>query len=162
MTSVPAERAPLALASPPGTAAGFPSRPGTVGSAVGLSSGGTARAPVSASPTSSRSFWSRSWPLGVWAAGESERALGVTDPGAVVIDEVMGMGLTMVGAPLSWPAALAGFLLFRMFDIVKPPPARALERLHGGWGIMADDFAAAIYAWAALTGWSAWRPPWLS
>ena len=80
--------------------------------------------------------------VGAWAATETERALGITDPGPVVIDEVMGMCVTLIAAPLSWPAALAGFLLFRVFDIVKPPPARRLERLHGGWGIMADDLAA--------------------
>ena len=100
--------------------------------------------------------------IGVWAATETERALGVTDPGPVVIDEVMGMGVTMVAAPLTWPAAVVGFLLFRVFDIVKPPPARALERLHGGWGIMADDFAAGLYAWAACRALRWLAPGWLS
>ena len=72
------------------------------------------------------------------------------------------MAVTMVAAPLTWPAAVVGFLLFRVFDIIKPPPARALERLHGGWGIMADDFAAGLYAWVALQGVLWLAPGWLS
>ena len=73
------------------------------------------------------------------------------------------MCLTLVGAPLTWPAALAGFLLFRVFDIVKPPPARWLERLHGGWGVMADDFAAGdLRVGGAGRRWSAWRPSWMA
>jgi phosphatidylglycerophosphatase A len=79
----------------------------------------------------------------------------------VVIDEVMGMCLTMVAAPVSWGVALLGFLLFRLFDVVKPPPARRLERLHAGWGIMLDDFAAALYAWIVLRMFVAWGPPWM-
>ena len=63
---------------------------------------------------------------------------------------------------MTWPAAVSGFLLFRLFDIVKPPPARRLERLHGGWGIMADDFAAGVYAWAALQGLIRLAPAWMA
>jgi len=87
--------------------------------------------------------------LGVWAAAVGERYAGREDPGLVVIDEVAGMLLTMLWVPLTWSTAVVGFLAFRLFDIVKPSPARNAERLHGGVGIMADDLVAAVYA--ALT-----------
>jgi phosphatidylglycerophosphatase A len=87
---------------------------------------------------------------GLWAAGRAERALGSKDPGPIVIDEVAGMALTALASPLT-PATLAvGFLLFRLFDIVKPPPARAIQRWPGGPGIMADDLVAGLYALAVL------------
>ena len=70
------------------------------------------------------------------------------------------MCVTLIAVPFTWPAALAGFLLFRVFDIVKPPPARQLERAHGGWGIMLDDLAAGVYAWAVLAGLIWLRPQW--
>ena len=127
----------------------FPVAPGTVGSAVGVVLWWALRA-AGATVLVEVAVAAALFVTGAWAASETERALGVTDPGPVVIDEVMGMCVTLIAAPLSWPAALAGFALFRVFDIVKPPPARRLERLHGGWGIMADDLAAALYAWGAL------------
>jgi len=81
--------------------------------------------------------------LGVRAAGRAEAAWGGKDPGAVVVDEVAGQWLTLVLLPPSWPVVLAGFALFRLLDITKPPPCRWLERhLPGGWGVMADDLAA--------------------
>jgi phosphatidylglycerophosphatase A len=67
-----------------------------------------------------------------------------------VIDEVVGMLITLAFVPVGWTGALAGFFLFRLFDVVKPWPARALERLHGGLGVMADDAMAAVYANASL------------
>ena len=88
--------------------------------------------------------------VGTWSASEAERHFGDTDPGPVVIDEVMGMLATLVLAPESWLAAGLGFFLFRASDIVKPYPANRLERLHGGVGIMADDLMAAVYANLAL------------
>jgi phosphatidylglycerophosphatase A len=127
----------------------FPVAPGTVGSAVGVVLWWALRA-AGATLAVELAVAAALFVAGAWAASETERALGVTDPGPVVIDEVMGMCVTLIAAPLSWPAVIAGFVLFRVFDIVKPPPARRLERLHGGWGIMADDLAAAIYAWAGL------------
>jgi phosphatidylglycerophosphatase A len=90
--------------------------------------------------------------LGAWSAHVAERHFNNTDPGPVVIDEVMGMVITLIWSPRTWPAAVAGFLLFRLFDIVKPYPANRLERLHGGLGVMADDAMAAIYANIALQG----------
>lgn len=127
----------------------FPIAPGTVGSAIGLGLWGAARA-SGAGVAAELLVAAALLVIGAWAATGAERHLGTTDPGPVVIDEVMGMCVTMVAAPFTWPAALAGFLLFRAFDIVKPPPARQLEACHGGWGIMLDDLAAGVYAWVAL------------
>ena len=84
--------------------------------------------------------------LGVWSAGVVERDLGRTDPGAVVIDEVAGMLVTLLWVPVGWMGIVVGFLVFRILDIIKPFPVRTAERLPGGWGIMADDVAAGVYA----------------
>lgn len=83
---------------------------------------------------------------GIWAAGVEARRLGRLDPPQVVIDEVLGQWLTLAGARvLNWKSYLAAFLLFRILDIWKPAPARRLESLPGGAGIVADDLAAAVY-----------------
>jgi phosphatidylglycerophosphatase A len=87
---------------------------------------------------------------GVWSAGIAEQHFRGTDPGPVVIDEVMGMLVTLFMVPVGWPGAAAGFVLFRIFDVIKPPPANRLEHLRGGMGVMADDFMAAVYANIAL------------
>ena len=87
---------------------------------------------------------------GSWGGNIAERHFGRTDPGQVVIDEVMGMLITLFLNPVGWIGALAGFLLFRVFDVIKPYPANRLEQLHGGVGVMADDGMAAIYANLAL------------
>ena len=88
---------------------------------------------------------------GIWAASRTERVLKVKDPGKVVVDEVAGQFIALVPLPLTrigpWPIlVILAFLLFRFFDIVKPYPARKLESLHGGLGIMLDDVVAGIYA----------------
>jgi phosphatidylglycerophosphatase A len=83
---------------------------------------------------------------GSWSGGIAERHYGATDPGAVVIDEVLGMLITLFFNPVGWTGAVVGFLLFRVFDVIKPFPANRLERLHGGLGIMSDDAMAAVYA----------------
>ncbi len=87
---------------------------------------------------------------GLWAAGRAERVLGGKDPGAIVIDEVAGMTLSVVAFPLTVPTLAVGFVLFRVFDIVKPFPARASQRARGGLGVMVDDLIAGLYALAAL------------
>jgi len=84
--------------------------------------------------------------IGSWSGSVAEEHFHKTDPGHVVLDEVMGMFITLLGNPVGWKGAAAGFFLFRIFDIIKPPPARSLERLHGGAGIMADDAMAAVYS----------------
>jgi phosphatidylglycerophosphatase A len=83
---------------------------------------------------------------GSWAGSVAERHFGRADPGQVVIDEVMGMLMTLFLNPVGWRGAIAGFFLFRLFDVIKPYPANRLEQLHGGIGVMADDGMAAIYA----------------
>ena len=83
--------------------------------------------------------------VGVWSAGVIERSLGKKDPGRVVIDEVAGQWLAFLAVPFSWPLWGAGFFIFRFMDIVKPFPARWMERLPGGWGIMLDDLVAGAY-----------------
>lgn len=78
-------------------------------------------------------------------------ATGKEDPGEIVADEFAGQALTFLAGGLLWAdqiwlTAAGGFLLFRLFDIVKPPPARRLEKLPAGWGVLADDLAAGLYA----------------
>jgi phosphatidylglycerophosphatase A len=99
--------------------------------------------------------------VGTWAATAAETHFGGIDPGPVVIDEVLGMLVTLALLPVSATGALAGFVLFRIFDVVKPPPCNRLERLPGGWGVMCDDFMAAIYAHVCvrLLAWVA--PAWM-
>ncbi len=84
--------------------------------------------------------------MGVPVCGRAARAFGREDPGGVVFDEFAALPFGFVLFHWSWPIAFAGFVLFRLFDVTKPWPACRLERLPGGWGIMADDLAAAIYA----------------
>lgn len=84
--------------------------------------------------------------FGVPAATIVARESGIEDPGFVVIDEVAGQWIALLFVPLSWKTLLVGFILFRSFDIVKPPPARQLERLPEGTGIVMDDVAAGAYA----------------
>jgi len=98
--------------------------------------------------------------LGIWAASRAERVLKIKDPGKVVVDEVAGQLIALLPSSLitagRWPILVViAFLLFRIFDIVKPYPARKLESLHGGVGIMADDLVAGAYA-AVVVGVIVW------
>lgn len=88
--------------------------------------------------------------VGSWSGSIAEHHFGRVDPGQVVIDEVMGMLITLFMNPVGWPGAIGAFLLFRLFDVIKPYPANELEKLHGGVGVMADDGMAAVYANLAL------------
>jgi phosphatidylglycerophosphatase A len=85
--------------------------------------------------------------LGVPAATIAARESGRHDPGFVVIDEVAGQWIALLGSPFDWKHALIALFLFRLFDVTKPPPARQLESLPEGWGIVFDDVAAGLYAW---------------
>jgi phosphatidylglycerophosphatase A len=84
--------------------------------------------------------------IGIPTATQVARASATKDPQFVVIDEVAGQLIALIAVPLAWQTFLAGFILFRVFDIVKPPPVRQLERLPEGAGIVLDDIAAGIYA----------------
>lgn len=87
----------------------------------------------------------------VWVAGRAEQLLGRSDPPEVVIDEIAGMLITMAGFAPDWRFVLAGFVLFRIMDILKPYPAGRINRdLHGGLGIVLDDVVAGVYANAVL------------
>jgi phosphatidylglycerophosphatase A len=141
--------APLAVGLATGFGVGYvPRAPGTVGSLLGL--GLWALLPESA--VVQGAVIVALFIVGTWSATVAERHLHMTDPGPVVIDEVLGMLMTLVLNPVSWLGALAGFLLFRLFDIVKPYPTNRFERLHGGLGVMADDAMAGVYANLALRG----------
>lgn len=84
--------------------------------------------------------------VGIWAAGREAQRLGVKDPSSVVVDEVAGMLVALIGQPRAFPWVLGLFLLFRVMDIWKPFPIRQLEALPGGFGIVADDLLAGAYA----------------
>ena len=89
--------------------------------------------------------------VGIWATEVACQYYGRKDPSQVVVDEAAGMLLTMLAVPFGWLWLLAGFLLFRFFDIWKPWPVGWLDReLPGSWGVMADDLAAGLYAWSIL------------
>jgi phosphatidylglycerophosphatase A len=88
--------------------------------------------------------------LGIPAATRVARKTGRKDPQSVVIDEVAGQLIPFIAVPVSWKSLLLGFILFRGFDIVKPPPAQQLEQLPEGWGIVMDDVAAGVYAFGIM------------
>jgi phosphatidylglycerophosphatase A len=119
-----------------------PVAPGTCGSAAGL----VVWWLLPASPVVQAVAIVVIFIAGSWGGNVAERHFGRTDPGQVVIDEVMGMLITLFLNPVGWIGAFAGFLLFRVFDVIKPYPANRLEQLHGGVGVMADDAMAAVYA----------------
>ncbi len=93
--------------------------------------------------------------VGTWAAGRYARARGIADPGAIVVDEVVGQWLALVLVPPDIMAYALGFALFRLFDVIKPWPISLLDRrLKGGFGVMADDVLAG--AMAAIVLWNIW------
>ena len=85
--------------------------------------------------------------LAIWIAGEAEKMQGQKDPGCIVIDEIAGMAVTLLAIPFTLQTAIAGFLLFRFFDVLKPPPIRTIDKkVHGGVGIVLDDVIAGVFA----------------
>ena len=90
--------------------------------------------------------------LGIWVAGRAEETLKIIDPRPIVIDEIVGMWISLLLLPNRISYFLAAFILFRLFDIIKPFPARQAEYLRGGWGIMLDDVVAGLYTTALLQG----------
>jgi len=152
--SAPAARAALLIATAFG--AGYsPIAPGTAGSAVAL----VILWLVPFSRTGVVVFFAAVTIAGTWAAHVVEAAAREKDPGTIVIDEVAGMTLAVLLLPLTVPVLLAGFVLFRLFDVVKPFPANRAQALPGGLGVMVDDLIAGLYALVVLlaarvvTGW---------
>ncbi len=123
-----------------------PLAPGTFGSAVGLVLWWGLPQSAAAHALAIATLFL----VGSWSGTVAERHFGASDPSAVVIDEVMGMLITLFLNPVGWAGALGAFLLFRVADVIKPYPANRLERLPGGIGVMADDAMAAVYANLAL------------
>jgi phosphatidylglycerophosphatase A len=130
-----------------GGAGRAPIAPGTVASAITV----VVLAVVPFTPTALLGFFVVVTLGGIWSSQHAERRLGAgKDPGAIVIDEVAGMTLSVLLLPLTLPVLLSGFLLFRVFDVVKPFPANVSQRLPGGLGVMADDLIAGVYALVIL------------
>jgi len=133
---------------------------------LGFGSGLSPLAPGTAGTAAAIPLWWLLAPLPLWAYAlvvlamflvgillcqRTTDRLGSHDHSAIVWDEVVGYLLTMIAVPFSWTAAILGFFLFRLFDVWKPWPVRALDRrVQGGLGIMLDDVGAAIYAALAL------------
>ena len=137
-----------------------PFAPGTVGSAAGLAvfylvrSTGSVAVEVGAIVVL--------FAVGVWAGTVAEEHLGRVDPSAVVIDELVGMLITLAFLPVNLLGAAVGFVIFRALDVVKPFPSGRMENLPGGLGIMADDAMAAVYGNLAMRGLLVVAPGWLS
>lgn len=89
--------------------------------------------------------------IGIWLCGRASQILGVHDHGGIVIDEIAGVLLTLLFFEPTWLTLLLGFVWFRIFDIIKPPPIRQIDKhVRGGLGIMLDDWLAGVFAWIAL------------
>lgn len=100
--------------------------------------------------------------VGIWAGSRVERVLGKKDPGVIVIDEVAGMLLSVILLPRTIPVLITAFLLFRLFDIWKPFPARESQALTGGVGVMVDDLIAGFYTLILVMGALTLFPGWLT
>lgn len=148
----------LALVIATAGGAGYvPVAPGTAGSAVGVAIYLLTR---HLEPVLQAALFVGICVVGIWASSEAARHFGRDDPGHVVIDEVAGQLATLLLLDVGLLGAAIAFLIFRVFDIVKPWPANRLEALHGGVGIMADDLMAGAYGWVLL--WSLlYFFPWL-
>jgi phosphatidylglycerophosphatase A len=127
----------------------MPKAPGTFGTLAGVALFG----PLSLLPLG----WYLGWIvlaalLGIYLCGKTARDWQVHDHGGIVWDEFVGFWITMIAVPVTWYWVLAGFVLFRLFDIWKPWPIRYCDQhIHGGFGIMLDDVLAGVFAWACLS-----------
>jgi phosphatidylglycerophosphatase A len=120
-----------------------PVAPGTFGSALGLVVFAAVRS--TGSPAVEIAAIAIVFAVGLWAGTVAEHHFGGIDPGPVVLDEVLGMLITLALLPVNTAGAIVGFLVFRVLDVVKPWPSARFEHLPGGLGVMADDAMAAIY-----------------
>jgi phosphatidylglycerophosphatase A len=100
--------------------------------------------------------------IGIWSGTVAESHFGSTDPGPVVLDEVVGMLITLFHLQVNWVGALVGFFVFRLLDVIKPFPSAQFEKLPGGLGVMADDGMAAVYGNLTMRGLMLIMPGWLS
>ena len=136
-----------------------PVAPGTFGSAAGLAVFAAVRA--SGSAVVEVAAIVVLFAVGIWSAAVAERCFARVDPGPVVMDEVVGMLITLALLPVTFTGAIVGFFIFRVFDVIKPWPSGRFEKLPSGLGVMADDGMAAIYGnlvmraliWITPAGW---------
>ena len=127
-----------------------PVAPGTFGSAIGLAVFYVVR--HQRSTTVEVAVIVALAAVGLWSATEAEHHFGGIDPGPVVIDEVIGMLITLAFIPVNMAGAIVAFLIFRFLDVVKPWPARRLEQLPGGFGVVLDDIMAGVYGNVMMWG----------
>ena len=127
-----------------------PVAPGTFGSAIGLAVFYVVR--HQRSTTVEVAVIVALAAVGLWSATEAEHHFGGIDPGPVVIDEVVGMLITLAFIPVNMAGAIVAFLIFRFLDVVKPWPARRLEQLPGGFGVVLDDMMAGVYGNVMMWG----------
>jgi len=133
-----------------------PVAPGTFGSAVGLA--------VFFAVRSTGSFAVEIlaicalFVIGIWSGTQAEHHFGGVDPAPIVLDEVVGMLITLAFLPVNLGGAIVGFLVFRVLDVVKPWPSARFEALPGGLGVMADDGMAAVYGNLVMRGLIAFAP----
>lgn len=127
-----------------------PIAPGTFGSAAGLALYFLVQS--AASPTLELTLIAVLFAVGIWSGTVAEHHFGGVDPGPVVLDEVVGMLITLALLPVNSSGAIVGFLVFRILDVVKPWPSARFEKLPGGLGVMADDGMAALYGNLLMRG----------
>ena len=138
-----------------------PIAPGTFGSALGLAVFFAVRS--TGSVAVELATIAVLFVIGIWSGTEAEHHFNGVDPGPVVMDEVVGMLITLALLPVNFYGALVGFFLFRVLDVVKPWPSGGFEKLPGGLGVMADDGMAAVYGNLMMRGLLAVAPAgWLA
>ena len=137
-----------------------PVAPGTFGSLAGLCVFYVVRS--TGSPAIELAAIAGLFAVGVWSATLTEHHFGGIDPAPVVLDEVVGMLMTLAFIPVNLTGAVVGFLVFRILDVFKPWPSARLEALPGGLGVMADDGMAAIYGNLVMQGLIRMAPGWLA
>jgi phosphatidylglycerophosphatase A len=137
-----------------------PFAPGTFGSAAGLLVFYVVRSSGSANIETSTIVVL--FAIGIWSGTVAEEHFGGIDPGPVVLDEVVGMLITLFHLQVNWAGALVGFFVFRFLDVIKPFPSAQFEKLPGGLGVMADDGMAAVYGNLMMRGLMLVAPGWLS
>ena len=133
-----------------------PVAPGTFGSALGLGVFFAVRS--SGSTAVELGVIALVFVVGLWCGTVAERHFGGIDPGPVVLDEVLGMLITLALLPVNMTGAIVGFVVFRVLDVLKPWPSARFEKLPGGLGVMADDAMAAIYGNLVMRGLIALMP----